>query len=411
MSIETRDQATEVRMFGPEMHEDPYAAYGRLLRKQPVFRDETLKAWIVTRHADVVAGFKDRRLSSTGRTDLSRRRYSDPSLGPLFDTLDNNLTNNDDPVHSRLRKLVHFAFQRAEIVRYEPLIRDRVDGLIDAGLARGRMDFVHDFAVPLPIMVISAIVGIPEEDREQVKTWCDDYSFVAINHYTEISEERLLRALNSVLAFKAYLKDKADGHRRAPADNLLSHLVRVEEEDGGRLSLDELLSNVLLLLNAGNETTTGLLANGLLALLRNPDQLAQLRAEPSLIPSAVEEFLRYDPPVQFMGRIAAEDLELGGQEIAKGDLVLLVIGASGRDSSAFEGAEGLDVTRERNRHVAFGHGPHICSGMQLARLEARIAFERLFERLSTLELEPGEIRHHPNIALRCPEHLWIRVAG
>ncbi len=401
-------------LFGPQMREDPYPIYRRYRETAPILWDDFLKGWVVTSHADITAGLKDKRFSVARILEMRRRRNPNPTLTPIFDTLAKNLLWSDDPDHTRLRALVHYAFKRAEVDRYEDLIRARVDALIDAGLARAARgeswDFVRGFAVPLPIGVISSIVGIPEEDRDMVKAWCDAYSLISTNPAIGHSEERLRRGAEAIEAFKSYVAARAEHYRRQPADTLLSHLVQAEQE-GDSLTQDELLACTLLLLTAGNETTTGLLSNGLLAMLKHPEVMARLRAEPTLIPSAVEEFLRYDPPVQVSARIATEALELGGQAIAAGDLVIFILAAAGRDPEAFDTPDGLDVARKPNHHLAFGQGAHLCIGLHLARLEARLAFERLLERLPIIELAQADVRHGVSFNLRCPEHLWLDVAA
>ncbi len=397
------------KLFGQSMHENPYPVYGVLRTMDPLYWDRNLQAWVATGHGDVTRILKDSRFSSN-RVDKARGRFADPKLAPLFDTLSLLMLQRDDPDHARLRNLVNHAFQRTAVERYAPHIEALVDRLLDQAEAKGKLDFVWDFAVPLPILVISEIVGIPESDRDRVKAWCDDFSYVALNFYANINEERLERGLEAVQAFKAYLAGRIEELRQRPEDCLLNHLIEVEDA-GDRLSLDELLANVLLLLNAGNETTTGMLANGLLALVNNPDQLAILRQDPSLVPQAVEEFLRYDPPVQFVGRVAKQEVVLHGQTIAAGDLVLLVLAAASRDPMVFRAPERLDITRERNRHLGFGNGRHICIGLQLAKLEGQIAFARVLERLPNLSLERGSLRHRENFNMRCPRHLPVKMAA
>ncbi len=401
--------AQRPKLFGQEMLENPYPVYSELRINSPVYWDRNLEAWVVTGHGDVTRILKDDRFSSN-RVDRARGRFADPQLKPLFDTLSQLMLQRDDPDHARLRKLVNHAFQRTAIESYAPHIEALVDRLLDEAEARGSFDFVWDFAVPLPILVISEIVGIAEKDRERVKAWCDDFSYVALNFYANIGEEHLQRGLESVEAFKDYLGARIDALRERPEDCLLGHLVQVEEE-GDRLNLDELLANVLLLLNAGNETTTGLLANGLLALVNNPDQLALLRDDPSLVSSAVEEFLRYDPSVQFLGRVAKEAATLHGQTIAPGDLVFLVLAAANRDPVVFTQPARLDITRAHNRHLGFGNGRHLCVGLQLAKLEGKIAFTRVLERFPNLTLEADSLRHRENFNMRCPRHLPIRMAA
>lgn len=257
--------------------------------------------------------------------------------------------------------------------------------------------------------MISEITGIPAADRERVKQWCDDFSVVAGNFYANISTAQLERGLRSTMAFRSYLAEKVDERRRHPGPDLLSSLVQVEAE-GTRLTLDELLANVLLLLNAGNETTTNLLGNGLVALLQHPDQQQWLREDPGLIRNAIEEFLRYDSPVQFLGRIATEDIECGGKRIRRGDLVLPVLVAANRDPGHFPNPDQLDVTRPAIHHLAFGHGHHFCVGVQLAHLEAQIAFTTLLTEVKTLELRTTKLRHRDNFNFRGYRHIPIRLS-
>jgi cytochrome P450 len=395
------------QLFGPEMHENPYPVYHELRERDPVHWDEALRAWVLTRYEDVSWALTE---LSSDRVTQARARFQDGALQPLFDVLARLMLQRDEPDHRRIRSLVQQAFLRTSVERWAESIDRRVRALLQAGLRAGSMDFMWDFAVPLPILVISEIVGIPADDRERVKQWCDDFALVAANFYAHISPEQLERGLHSTMAFRAYLAAQVDDIQRAPRDDLLSSLVHAEEE-GHRLTLDELLANALLLLNAGNETTTNLLGNGLVALLRHPDQLQRLRDAPALIPTAVEEFLRYDSPVQFMGRIAPEDVQCGGQQIRRGDLVLPVLAAANRDPGHFPEPDHLDVSREPNHHLAFGLGHHYCAGAPLARLEGHIAFTILLTEIQTLELTPAELRHHENFNLRGFSNLPIRLSA
>lgn len=457
-------EITESRLFGPHMLEAPYPVYRELQQERPVFWDDRMHAWIVSRHADVTAILKDQRMSSERVAPVVAARYPDPKYAPLFDTLARTMVNLDDPDHARLRKLVHYAFQRTEVARWEPRVREIVDSLIDSMLAKAAglsesvtplpgdhgnnpatnplsIDFVSEFAVPLPIQVISELIGIPVEERDQVKAWCDDFAQVALNFYSHLTQEQLDQGLESVSAFRNYIAEKAAWYRAHPpaepyhpdgwsdrlaeGETLFAHLVHAEQDEH-KLDVDELLANTLLLLSAGNETTTSLLANGLLALLQNPDQMALLRADPSLIPDAIDEFLRFDPPVQFLGRLAKEDIELHGETIKKGELVVVIMGAANHDPEVLDDPDRLDVTRyqpklgvshgsgcpvKQAHHLAFGHGRHLCSGMQLAKLEAQIGFERLLARTASIDLGAEQIQHRANFNMRCPTRLTVRLSA
>lgn len=397
-------------IFGPEMYDDPYRVYREFRESTPVFRDESLKAWVLTRYDDVAFVLNDQRFSSN-RIGAAQSQLNSEPYRPLLEVMSDKMSEKDEPDHKRLRSLVHQAFVRVAVEKWEPLLQSRIDQLLEGLLTTRGCEFIGDFAVPLPLITIMSLVGVPAEDRDQVKAWCDDFAFVALNFYTHMSEQQIRSGLTSINEFRAYLEKRIAVLRGTPEDNLLSALLQAEHEDH-RLTMDELLANTFLLLSAGNETTTCLLGNGLAALLRYPEQMQRLRDDPSMIPTAVEEFLRFDSPVQFLGRLATEDVEIGSTRIPKGDLVLAMLAAANRDPARFENPDGLDVGREENHHLAFGHGRHFCVGSQLARLEARLAFQTLLERTTNIELdglELKDLRHHDNFNIRCLETLPLRL--
>jgi len=395
-------------LFGQQMHDDPYAVYAELRERDPVHWKESIGAWVVTRYKDVATVLNDHRFSSD-RAASARHRFPQAEFQPLFDTLCARMSEKDEPDHKRLRALVHDAFTRSSIALWNTRVTQWVDKLLDAGAAKGRMDFISDFAVPLPVAVISEVVGIPQQDRRQIKAWCDDFAVVALNFYADISEQQLRDGARSVADFRSYLQARVDAIDGDDHQDLLTSLVHAEHE-GSRLDLSELLANVILLLSAGNETTTCLLGNGLLALLNHPEQMGLLRRDPSLVPSAVEEFLRFDAPVQFLGRRAVETLTLGNATIEAGQMVLAFVGSANRDPDKFSNPDDLDITRSENRHMAFGHGPHFCAGSQLARTEAVIAFRSLLARFESIELDPRRpIKHRENFNIRCLDELWIEL--
>jgi cytochrome P450 len=404
----SRSEAIQVpQLFGAEMHEDPYPVYRRLRENSPVYWDEALQGWVLTRYDDVAWSLKS---LSSDRVSLARERFQYAGVDALWDILAVLMLQRDEPDHARLRALVQKAFSRTSVEQWTDSIERRIRLLLAPALQRGHMDFIWDFAVPLPILVISDLVGIAEADRERVKGWCDDFSIVALNFYANIETDQLKRGLDSVMEFRAYLQERVNELRRSPRQDLLSALVLAEHE-GSRLTLDELLANTHLLLNAGNETTSNLLGNGLVALLAHPDQLQRLRDAPAAIADAVEECLRYDSPVQFQGRVATEDVDCAGTTIRRGQLVLTVLGAANRDPDHFRDPDRFDASRHPNYHLAFGHGRHHCVGAELARFEARIAFKILFTELETLELLPTDLRHRENFNMRCYQHLPIRVSA
>lgn len=399
--------ATPSSIFGPDFVRDPYAVYRTFRAAHPVVWDEAAHAFVVTGADEVSAVLKDAATFSSDRVSAARRRFTDPAFTPLFDLLGNLLLQRDEPDHTRLRALVHTAFKKTVVESYVEDIEALAKSLL-AEAGTGTFDFVSGFAVPLPILVISQIVGIPPADRQQVKAWCDAFSVVALNFYAQISQEELHEGLHAVEAFGAYLAARAKALKAQPDGSLLSALVTARE-DGDALSQEELVANTLLLLNAGNETTTNLLANGLHVLLDHPVTVARLRAEPERIPAAVEEMLRHDAPVQFLGRVAAHDTRLGGASINKGDLVLVFLGSAGRDGARFTDADSFLAGRHPNPHVAFGAGPHVCAGLQLARVEAEIAFRTLLAEFAVVERAPGEIGYSPNKNLRCVAHLPVTL--
>ena len=397
----------EQGVFGPAVRANPYPTYKRFRETDPVHWEETLKAWVLTRYDDVALALNDRRFSSS-RVEYARHLFADPKWEPLFETLAGKMSEKDEPDHKRQRALVHDAFIRTSVQQWEPRIQQRVDGLLSAVSAEEVVDFMSEVAVPLPMLVIFELIGIPAEDRQEVKSWCDDFAIVALNYYAGISEQELQRGLDSTLAFKEYLRVQADKARESPRQDLLSSLVHASYE-GSSLTLEELLANCLLLITAGNETTTCLLGNGLTALLRHPYQMQLLQEDPTKIPHAIEEFLRYDGPVQFLGRITLEEVALHETTIKSGEMVLAVMAAANHDPDHFDRPEELDITRASIPHLAFGHGPHFCVGSQLARLEAKIAFTTLLSRFPNMALdESQQFEYRENFNMRCLQKLQIR---
>lgn len=394
-------------LFGPEMLENPFPVYHALRAADPVCWDPSLNVWIVTRHADVSAVMKDSRFSSD-RVSLARGRYAERHQ-PVFDLLSRVMLQTDAPRHNRLRNLVHNAFTRTTVENYEARIRSLCQGLLAPGVETGAMEFVSEFAAPLPILVISEIVGIPAEDRHQIKIWCDAFSTVALNFYVHLSDEQLDDCSAQIADFRAYLADKVEAARKSPGPDLISSLVLAADQDHA-LDIDELIANCILLLNAGNETTTCLLANGLGLLLQNPDQMTLLRAEPARIPDAIEELLRLEGPVQFLGRVATKDLAVGGRRIQAGQMVLPVLAAANRDPEIFDRPDKLDINRVRAHQLGFGTGPHQCAGIQLARFEAKIAFEELLKTVGSMSIDATTLKHTKNFNMRCLSKLPLALA-
>ena len=395
-------------MFDSAFRKDPFPFYAYLRGTAPVIWDDVLQAWVVTHADDVQSILRDAKTFSSNRVSLGRARFSDPELESLFDTIERLMLQRDEPDHTRLRRLVTHAFQKAAIESYAPRVRDLARELIDPRLTTGQIEFVADYAVPLPILVISEILGIPPEDRARVKQWCDDFSIVALNFYAKITDDQLHAGREAVAAFSTYLADQIAARRGQDGIDLLSFLVEAEEA-GERLTFDELLANTVLLLNAGNETTSILLVNALHILATQPDVTAALRGDPTLIPQAVEECLRFTPPVHFLGRILTRDTTMGGETLRKGDLVMVFLGSAGRDEARFDHADRFELARTKVAQLSFGSGPHVCAGLQLARLEGCVTIETMLRAFSDIRLATTDLSYAPNLNLRCFERLPLKL--
>jgi cytochrome P450 len=301
----------------------------------------------------------------------------------------------DPPQHGRLRNLVSKAFTPHAVEQLAPRIQEVIDQLLDRVQGQGRMDVIRDLAFPLPGIIIAEMLGVPVEDRERLKAWSDTFVGFFKTVPSATTPEKYRQSFRAAEELGDYYRSILSKGR----SGLLGALERADIA-GDRLTWTELSANATLLLHAGHETTTHLIGNGLLALLQHPDQLARLRGDQSLVPSAVEEFLRYDSPVQLTNRQAHEDVEMGGKRIRAGQMVHLVLGAANRDPAAFPDPNRLDVARNPNKHVAFGFSHHFCLGAALARLESRIAFDTLLRRFPDLRLETSTPSRQENFILR-----------
>ncbi len=387
---------------------NPYPLYRRLREQDPVHRSPAVEGWILFRHADCLALLRDARFSADDRRFVGFARQHAIAVANGLAQPDGSdepvLLRRDPPDHTRLRGLVNTAFTPRAVERLRPRIEAIADELL-AGLAgRDTIDLIADFAVPLPVTVIAEMLGIPAADRAVFKRWSDH--LVGFLDPQASPGAKVLR--RTAEEFFTYMRGVAEARRAAPADDLITALVQAE--DGGqRLSEQELHGTLALLLAAGNETTTNLIGNGLLALLRHPEQLERLRAEPARLESAVEELLRWDSPVQFTARFPTEDIDWNGHRFRRGEAVVAVLGAANRDPAVFADPERLDVARAENRHLAFGHGIHFCLGAQLARLEAQIAFRELLRRWPHLRLAPQRIRWRRLTFLRGLDRLLLQT--
>jgi cytochrome P450 len=386
------------QLFGPEMLANPYPYYQKLRETHPVFRVAELDAWVVTSYEAVNGALRNPQLSSD-RFPRLRQRLASKGLDSLAEDRVRSMIHMDPPDHTRLRGLVNKAFTPKTVEAMASHIQDIVNDLLNAVESHGRMDVIEDFAYPLPVTVIAEMLGVPAKDRGRFKHWSDEVSVVLGGDVAALSESLLRRATTAREELADYFKDVVRRRRQRPGTDLISALTQAEEE-GGKLSEDELYSTVVLLLVAGNETTTNLIGNGMLALFRHPVEMKKVWDSPSMVPAAVEEMLRFDSPVQLTTRMAKTDLEIQGTKIPKGDWLYLVIGAANHDPAQFPDPDRFDVSRTDNKHIAFGAGAHFCLGAPLARLEAQIALRALRERFPKLRIGEEPIEYRNNFNLR-----------
>jgi cytochrome P450 len=375
----------------PRYLSDPYPLYKKLREKDPIHRSRLFPGVILTRHEDINAVLRDPRFSADDRNgpqyEQNRARAVESGLITAEEEArPPSMLRLDPPDHTRLRSLVNRAFTPRAVESLRPRVEEIVDGLLDTVAESGRMEVIHDLASPLPVIVIAEMLGIPAEDRAKFKEWSNAVaSQLGFNNDDAVAR----RAQAAARELREYLEGIAEERRREPREDLLSALLAAEQE-GMKLSTEDVFATTELLLVAGNETTTNLIGNGLLALLQRPDQLQKLRHDPGLMQDAVEELLRYDSPVQATSRIVLEDMDFHETPLKKGQEMLLMIGAANRDPAQFADPEALDVTRKDVRHLAFGHGIHFCLGSPLARLEAPIALNALIQRFPNLRLSRTE---------------------
>ena len=398
MENETGAIPSSIPLFGLEMLANPYPVYHRLRTAHPVYRVPQLDAWVVTSYEGVNGALRDPQLSSD-RFPRLRQRLAARGLDNLADDRVRSMIHMDPPDHTRLRALVNKAFTPKAVEAIGSHIQTIVDGLLDAVSGKGSMDVIEDLAYPLPVTVIAEMLGVPGEDRGRFKHWSDEVSAALSGDIAALSEPVLRRVMSARDELVDYFRAVVQERRRNPGSDLLSALTQAEEE-GGRLSEDELYSTVVLLLVAGNETTTNLIGNGMLALLRHPDEMQRVWEDASLVPAAVEEMLRYDGPVQLTTRVAKTDLEIHGTKISKGEWLYLILGAANRDPAQFPEPDRFDVRRAENKHIAFGAGAHFCLGAPLARLEAQIALRTLRKRYPGLRLAEENPEYRNNFNLR-----------
>ncbi|MFG2928766.1 cytochrome P450 [Streptomyces achromogenes] len=394
--------------WDPAFVADPYPAYAELRARGRVIRYEPSDQWLVPHHADVSALLRDRRL---GRTYLHRFTHEEfgrtpppPEHEPFHTLNDHGMLDLEPPDHTRIRRLVAKAFTPRTVERLAPYVHRLAGELVAALVGNGGGDLLTDVAEPLPVAVIAELLGIPEADRPLLRPWSAD---ICGMYELNPSEETAARAVRASVEFSGYLRELIAARRAEPGEDLVSALIAAHDE-GDRLTGQELVSTVVLLLNAGHEATVNATVNGWYALFRHPGQLAALRADHSLVPSAIEELLRYDTPLQLFERWVLDDIEIDGTTIPRGSEVALLFGSANHDPAVFADPGRLDLTRAENPHISFSAGIHYCVGAPLARIELAASLTALLERAPTLALA-AEPERRPNFVMRGLRGLGVEV--
>jgi cytochrome P450 len=390
---------------------NPYPVYHQMREHAPAVWSDAWGGWVFTRYADVVAIWRDHRhFASSGRIDtmLERVPGNIPQAATAIERhFRHNLAHYDPPNHTRLRGLLNHTFTPRRMEALRPRVQALVDELLDKAEARGdgRLDLIADLSFPLPATIIAEMIGAPTHESDQFRDWANGVNqmFASVGRATA---EQVQMTQHNLTAIWDYTTDLAERRRREPQDDLISALVQVSDTQG-TLSENELISTCITLFIAGHETTTYTLANGVLALLRHPEQLALLRERPDLMDQAVEEIWRYDTPIQRGWRRTTEDTELAGQPVRAGELVLPMPGAANHDPAQFADPDTFDITRTNNRHVAFGYGVHFCVGAPLARIEVPVALATLLRRYPDLRLVSDDLVWRRDVAMRGPESLEL----
>jgi pimeloyl-[acyl-carrier protein] synthase len=394
--LDPAGQPSLYRLLDPEVLADPYPLYHQLREWDPVAWDPFLHAWVVTSYADVIAVLHKFSAERTpGPEQLATMGMK--ALEPVAEVMVRQMLFMDAPAHTRLRGLCAQAFTSRQVDQLRPHIQDIADDLIGRVAAAGRMDVIADFAAPLPAIVTAELLGLPTSDHQQLKAWSAQFAEMLGNF--QHNPDRIAGVTRSLDEMVRYFRAAMREQARAPRHGLIRLLMEACE-NGSRLSDDEIIANIIVTMVGGQETTTNLIGNGLLTLLRTPSALDELRDDPSIIEPAVEELLRYESPSQHTARLAPADVELGGKHIRKRDAVIAVMAAANRDPARFAEPDRLDLTRPNNRHVAFGWAAHFCFGAPLARIEGQIAFATLLKKLPGLALEPGPLQWRQNLGLR-----------
>ena len=384
-------------LLDPEVLANPYPLYRRLRDEDPVHWDPYLHAWVVTRYADVVTVLHHYRAARTPAPE-KLEALGLGELSPIAALMVRQMLFLDPPEHGRVRRLASAAFTPRRVAVLREHIRQIAEGLVDRLAGRGRVEVMGGLANPLPAIVTAEMLGVPTADHQLLKSWSQDFAEMLGNF--QHNPGRTKQVLQTVEDMVAYFQAAVISEASKPTEGLINALTTAEI-DGDSFSVEEVVANVIVTMVGGQETTTNLIGNGLLALLRHPDQLERLRSNPTLLESAVEELLRYEAPSQQTARIAPAGAVLGDTRIPEGDAVIAVMGAGNRDPERFPDPDRLDLGRQDNRHLAFGWAGHFCFGAPLARIEGQLAFETLLSRFPKLSLQPDEeIQWRTNLGLR-----------
>ncbi|WBO64850.1 cytochrome P450 [Streptomyces camelliae] len=395
--------------WDPAFVADPYPAYAELRARGRAIRYEPTDQWLIPHHADVSALLRDRRLGRTYQHRFSHEEFGrtapPPEHEPFHTLNDHGMLDLEPPDHTRIRRLVSKAFTPRTVERLKPYVETLANDLVAALVRDGGGDLLADVAEPLPVAVIAEMLGIPEGDRGQLRPWSAD---ICGMYELNPSEETAARAVRASVEFSEFLRELIAARRKEPGEDLISGLIAAHDEDDDRLTEQEMISTAVLLLNAGHEATVNATGNGWFALFRNPEQLAALRADHSLIPSAVEELLRHDTPLQLFERWVLDDIEIDGTTIPRGSEIAMLFGSANHDPAVFADPGRLDLTRTDNPHISFSAGIHYCIGAPLARIELAASTRALLERAPTLALA-AEPERKPNFVMRGLKELRVQV--
>ena len=384
------------QLLDPAVHADPFPFYNRLREQAPVMWDPFMHTWVVTRYDDVQRVLKEFSADRTPNPE-KMRALGLPSMEPVADLMSRQLLFLDPPQHTRLRKLCSAAFTPRRVEAMEGTIRAIASELLAPHLAGGTIELIGDFAEPFPGIVTAGLLGVPREDHRLLKPWSSSFAEMLGNF--QHNPDRIREVLVAVKELTAYFHDAVQEQRRTPRDGLISALIAAEV-DGERLSDEEVVANTIITMIGGQETTTNLMANGLLTLIRQPAAMVDLRAHPEIMDTAVEELLRFETTSQHTARICPADTEIGGQLIRKGEAVMAVMAAANRDPDRFPDPDQLDLRRTPNRHLSFGWSAHFCFGAALARMEARVAFATMLAHMDDIAVESERLTWRNNSGLR-----------